>query len=71
MVDYSEVFIGLDGSKDRHAVAVAEGGRDGEVRYFGEIASDARLRCVVSSASSSGRAYGCTSATRPGRRATG
>lgn len=41
MVDYSEVFIGLDVSKDSHAVAVAEGGRDGEVRYFGEIASDA------------------------------
>ena len=33
--------IGLDVSKDSHAVAVAEGGRDGEVRYFGEIASDA------------------------------
>ena len=41
MVDYSDVFIGLDVSKDSHAVAVAQGGRDGEVRYFGEIASDA------------------------------
>ncbi len=40
MVDCSEVFIGLDVSKDRHAVAVADGGRDGEVRYFGEIGSD-------------------------------
>ena len=27
-------------SKDRHAIAVADGGRDGEVRYFGEIGSD-------------------------------
>ena len=41
MVDYSEVFVGMDVSKDRHAVAVAERGCDGEVRYFGEIASDA------------------------------
>lgn len=40
MVDYREVFVGMDVSKDRHAVAVAESGRDGEVRYFGEIASD-------------------------------
>ena len=27
-------------SKDRHAIAVADGGRDGEVRFFGEIGSD-------------------------------
>ena len=40
MVDYSEDFIGLDVSKDGHAVA-AQGGGDGEVRFFGEIASDA------------------------------
>ena len=40
MVDCSEVFIGMDVSKDRHAVAIAESGRDGEVRFFGEIGSD-------------------------------
>ena len=40
MVDCSEVFVGMDVSKDRHAVAVAESGRDGEVRFFGEIGSD-------------------------------
>ena len=40
MIDCSEVFIGMDVSKDRHAVAVADGGRDGEVRYYGEIDSD-------------------------------
>ncbi len=41
MVEDSELFIGLDVSKDSHAVAVAEGGRDGEVRSHGEIGSDA------------------------------
>ena len=40
MVVCSDLFIGMDVSKDRHAVAVADGGRDGEVRYFGEIGSD-------------------------------
>ena len=37
MVDYSEVFVGIDTSKLRNAVAIAEGGRNGEVRYLGEI----------------------------------
>ena len=32
-----EVFVGLDTSKLRNAVAIAEGGRSGEVRYLGEI----------------------------------
>lgn len=39
MADYSEVFIGIDTSKLRNAVAIAEGGRNGEVRYLGEIAN--------------------------------
>jgi len=39
--EYTEVFIGLDVAKERHAVAVAEPGRQGEVRYFGEINADA------------------------------
>ena len=36
----NEVFVGLDVAKMRHAVAVAEEGRDGEVRYLGEIGAD-------------------------------
>lgn len=40
MVECSELFIGLDVSKERHAVAVAESGRNGEVRSYGEIGSD-------------------------------
>jgi transposase len=34
-------FIGFDSAKEKHAVAVAEDGRDGEVRYFGEIENSA------------------------------
>ena len=40
MVECSDPFIGMDVSKDRHAVAVADGGRDGEVRFCGEVGSD-------------------------------
>ena len=37
MSDCSEVFVGIDTSKLRNAVAIADGGRDGEVRFLGEI----------------------------------
>ncbi len=37
MDDYSEAFIGFDTSKLRNAVAIADAGRGGEVRFFGEI----------------------------------
>ena len=37
MVDISEAFVAFDTSKMRNAVAIAESGRDGEVRYLGEI----------------------------------
>ena len=44
----SEAFIGIDTSKLRNAVAIAEGGRDGEVRYLGEIDStEAATRKLV------------------------
>ena len=47
MGDYSEAFVGLDTSKLRNAVAIADAGRGGEVRFFGEIentpAATARL----------------------------
>lgn len=41
MEQHSEVFVGLDAAKEHHAVAVAEEGRKGEVRYLGEIDTDA------------------------------
>jgi transposase len=35
--DHSEVFVAFDTSKLRNAVAIAEAGRSGEVRFLGEI----------------------------------
>ena len=37
MSDHSEAFVALDTSKLRNAVAIAEGGRAGEIRFLGEI----------------------------------
>lgn len=37
MGHHSEAFIGIDTAKLRNAVAIAEAGRKGEVRYLGEV----------------------------------
>lgn len=37
MGDYSEAFVGIDTSKLRNAVAIADAGRGGELRFLGEI----------------------------------
>jgi transposase len=37
MNDHSEVFVAFDTSKLRNAIAIAEAGRSGEVRFVGEI----------------------------------
>lgn len=48
MKNHSEVFVALDVAKQKNAVAIAEGGRAGDVRYLGEIAStDAATRKLV------------------------
>jgi transposase len=39
MDGYSEIFVGLDTSKLKISVAVADGERTGEVRFFGDISS--------------------------------
>ena len=39
MREDSEVYVGLDTSKLRIAVALAAAGREGEVRFFGDIDS--------------------------------
>jgi transposase len=45
---HSEAFVGIDTAKLRNAVAVAEAGRKGEVRYFGEVdTSEAATRRLV------------------------
>ena len=43
MGDYSEAFVGIDTSKLRNAVAIAEAGRGGEVRFLGEIENTAAV----------------------------
>ena len=44
----TEVFVGIDVSKTRNAIAVADGERGGEVRFLGEVdASDESMRRVV------------------------
>ena len=48
MEDNTEVFVGIDVAKLRNAVAVADGGRNGEIRYLGEFdADEASMRRVV------------------------
>src|ERR1700694_4738315 len=37
MGDHSEAFVAFDTSKLRNAVAIADGGRAGEIRFLGEI----------------------------------
>ena len=48
MGHHSEAFIGIDTAKLRNAVAIAEAGRRGEVRYLGEVdSSEAATRKLV------------------------
>jgi hypothetical protein len=37
--EYSEGFVAFDVSKTKHAVAIADGGRGGEVRFLGDVSS--------------------------------
>src|SRR5499427_2353016 len=39
MKQYTEAFVGIDTAKNKHALAIADPGRDGEIRYLGEIDS--------------------------------
>ena len=68
MDEDSTVYVGFDVSKAKHAVAIAEPGRTGEVRYFGEIeTSPAAVERFVRKL---GRGIGgCIFATKLGRRA--
>lgn len=64
--DDNEVFVGLDVAKVRHAVAVAEDGRGGEVRSW-ERSTRIRRLFVVWSPVLRSVMHVCTSAMRPGR----
>jgi transposase len=39
MGEYSEAFVAFDTAKVKHSVAIADGGRSGEVRFLGEVGS--------------------------------
>ena len=61
MGEYSEVFVAFDVAKRKHAVAVAESGRRGEVRFLGEIGNNeaAIERTLKKLSSRHGRLHVC------------
>jgi transposase len=61
MAKCSEIFVGIDTAKRRHAIAIAEAGRNGEVRYLGEIdsAPAAVERFIKKLGSRSGKVHVC------------
>jgi transposase len=61
MGEYSEAFVAFDASKTKHAVAIADGGRGGEVRFLGDVSSSpaAVERLVRKLAGRYGKLYFC------------
>lgn len=48
MSDLREAFVGIDVAKLKSAVAIAGAGREGEVRFFGEVdSSDQSMRRII------------------------
>jgi hypothetical protein len=70
MKQYSEAFIGLDTAKKKHAVAIADVGREGEIRYLGEVdSSPAAVERMIRKLAAATRS--CISATKQVRPGTG
>ena len=63
MAEDKEAFIGIDVAKLRNAVAIADAGRDGEVRFYGEVdaSPDSMRRLAVKLAGKYQRLYFCAS----------
>jgi len=61
MAEDSTVFVGIDAAKAKHAVAIAEPGRQGEVRYAGEIATspEAVRKLITRLAARHGKLHVC------------
>ena len=53
MEEYSEAFVAFDVAKKKHAVAIAEGGRGGEVRMRCGVTPATTTPAVVRSPSAS------------------
>jgi len=70
MGKHSEVFVAFDVAKKKHALAIAEDGRSGEVRFLGDVET---VRCRSNARSGDWRigTTGCRSALKPGRWDTG
>jgi transposase len=68
--EHTEAFVGIDAAKARNAIAVAEGGRGGEVRYLGEVdAAEPGMRRVVARiAAKYDRVHFCYGRSRRDRR---
>ena len=48
MGHHTEAFVGIDTSKLRNAIAIADGGRGGEVRFLGEfLSTEVAIRKLV------------------------
>ncbi len=47
MAEVREAFIGIDAAKLRNALAIADAGRDGEVRFLGEVDASPRRRACA------------------------
>ena len=61
MEQHTDAYVGLDVAKLRHAVAVADNGRNGEIRYLGEIdaASESVRRLAAKLAKRHGNLHFC------------
>ena len=61
MEQHTEAFVGIDTAKNKHALAIADLGREGEVRYLGEIdsAPAAVERMIRKLAGRYGKLYFC------------
>ena len=69
MGKHSEVFVAFDVAKKKHAVAIAEGGRQGEVRFLGDV-ENSPLPSRRRSGDWRLDTTGCMSASKPGLRDT-
>ena len=71
MQEDGEVYVGLDTSKLKVSVALAEAGRDGEVRFFGDVESTPEADRALGGEARQAAPAARPSAMRPARPATG
>ena len=71
MGKHSEVFVAFDVAKKKHAVAIAERWRAGEVRFLGDVENSPLADRADDQETGGTDTTGCMSALRPGRPDTG